>query len=102
MLLTEVSDISRFGSVKFNHDMAITSFEEKGVFTGPGWINAGVYLLKRSLIAEIPKWRPFSLEKEFFPRLSGKRLFGFCVKGDFIDIGTPESYANEDKIFSKY
>jgi D-glycero-alpha-D-manno-heptose 1-phosphate guanylyltransferase len=80
MLLTEVSDVSRFGSVKFNHDMATTSFEEKGVLTGPGWINAGVYLLKRSLIEEIPEGCPFSLEKDFFLKaLIKMHFFGFLV-----------------------
>lgn len=102
MMLTEVSDVARFGSVLFDHEMAITSFEEKGNLTGPGWINAGVYLLKRSLIAEIPEGCPFSLEREFFPNLSRKGLFGYCAKGDFIDIGTPESYATAEKFFAKH
>jgi len=33
-----------------------------------------------------------SLEKEIIPFLIGKGLYGFPVKGYFIDIGIPEDY----------
>jgi D-glycero-alpha-D-manno-heptose 1-phosphate guanylyltransferase len=102
MLLTEVDDVSRFGSVQFSNEMMITSFKEKGAQKGPGWINAGVYLLKKSLIEEIPEERFFSLEKDLFPELSGRGLFGYCTNGDFIDIGTPDSYATAESFFAKH
>ncbi|MBE9531412.1 MAG: nucleotidyltransferase family protein [Proteobacteria bacterium] len=101
--LAKVPDVSRYGGVELNNDGAITSFVEKGAeTTGAGLINAGVYLLKRSLIAEIKDGVPFSLERELFPSLinDGERLWGFPFEGEFIDIGTPESYANAESFFS--
>ena len=101
MLLVKVQNVSRFGCVTFNNEFEITSFKEKGERAGPGWINAGVYLFRRKLISDIPKGCFFSLERNFFPNLVEKGLFGFCAKGDFIDIGTPESYKKAENFFRK-
>ena len=94
MLLVHVGDVSRFGSVTIDNDSVIISFEEKGLHSGSGWINAGIYLFRKRMISEIPQDCFFSLERNFFPKLIGKGLLGFCTEGDFIDIGTPDSYNN--------
>ncbi len=99
LLLTRVTDTSRYGKVSIDKDERITSFEEKEASSGAGWINAGIYLMKKSLIASIPAGRAYSLEHELFPALTGKKLFGFCAEGRFIDIGTPESYAAAEDFF---
>ncbi len=101
ILLTRVSDTRRYGMVKVEKDETILAFEEKGVGGGPGWINAGVYFVKTSLLKSIPVGKAFSLEREFFPSLVGKGLFGYQCKGRFIDIGTPESYIRAEKFFSE-
>ena len=100
LLLTRVSDTGRYGRVKVKKDESILAFEEKGMTRGAGWINAGVYLVKKLLLTSIPPGKAFSLEREFFPSLVGKWLFGYQCKGRFIDIGTPESYATAEKFFS--
>jgi NDP-sugar pyrophosphorylase family protein len=100
-LLTSVSDTGRYGMVKVGKDESLLAFEEKGMTRGAGWINAGVYLLKKSLVRLIPPGKAFSLERELFPSLVGKGLFGYQCKGSFIDIGTPESYAASEKFFGK-
>ena len=41
----------------------------------------------------LPKKIPASLEEELFPSLIGKGLYGYRCEGEFIDIGTPESYS---------
>ncbi len=45
ILLTEIRDARRFGRVQIGDDGRVLAFEEKSARGGPGWINAGVYLL---------------------------------------------------------
>ena len=99
LLLTKVPDTARYGRVVQDEDESIVAFEEKQEGSGAGWINAGVYLIERSLIASIPIEMPYSLEREFFPPLAGTGLLGFCTEGRFIDIGTPEAYAQTEAFF---
>jgi NDP-sugar pyrophosphorylase family protein len=99
LLLVNVPDTGRYGKVIVAEDGLLLGFKEKASNSGPGWINAGIYILKKSLVASIPADRSFSLEREFFPSLVGKGLYGFCSSGTFIDIGTPESYRRAENIF---
>ena len=101
ILLARVSETGRYGMVKVGKDESILDFEEKGVAIGAGWINAGVYLLKKFLLRSFPLGKSFSLEHELFPSLVRKGLFGRQCKGRFIDIGTPESYATAEKCFGE-
>ncbi|MHB8908659.1 MAG: nucleotidyltransferase family protein [Syntrophales bacterium] len=101
LLLTFVGDTSRYGAVKINDHNHVLAFEEKGSFTGPGWINAGIYLIDRKIISEIPGRRYVSLEKEIFPSLIGKELYGFMNEGLFLDIGTPDDFAKAGGFFKQ-
>ncbi len=106
ILLTKVDDTSRYGRIETDANGAVKSFIEKssagaGSRQGPGWINAGVYLLSKAVIDSIPESRPVSLEREIFPRWIGRNMFGFKNSGgSFIDIGTPESFAAAQQLFS--
>jgi NDP-sugar pyrophosphorylase family protein len=100
MLLAEVSDASRYGRVEIDEDGSVLEFTEKGQ-AGPGLINAGVYVLQKAVVAEIPEGRPVSLERETFPSLIGNRFFGEPGSFAFMDIGTPESYAASSEFFQK-
>ncbi|HEX3148722.1 MAG TPA: sugar phosphate nucleotidyltransferase [Gemmataceae bacterium] len=95
MVLAEVPDRIRFGAVELGPDSAVIAFGEKGR-TGPGFINAGAYLLGRDVIEAIPTAQAVSLENEVFPTLVGKGLYASPVRGPFLDIGTAESYATAD------
>jgi NDP-sugar pyrophosphorylase family protein len=99
LLLTTVSNTGRYGTVKVGQDENIVAFEEKGLANGIGWISAGVYLLRKSVLRLIPTGKAFSLEWELFPSLVGKGFFGYQCKGNFMDIGTPESYSAAEKFF---
>ena len=98
--LTKVSNTARYGSVTVDTNGQITAFNEKGTRESSGWINAGIYLMKKSIIASIPADRPYSLESEFFPSLIGNKLLGFRSVGRFIDIGTPTSYMEAEEFFT--
>ncbi|MBC8185150.1 nucleotidyltransferase family protein [candidate division KSB1 bacterium] len=101
LLLTYLSDTSRYGRVKADANGLITKFEEKGEKYGSGWVNAGIYIFNRDFLKSIPSGQFFSLEQEFFPGLIDKGLYGFRCEEEFIDIGTPESYALAEDFFSK-
>jgi D-glycero-alpha-D-manno-heptose 1-phosphate guanylyltransferase len=101
LILTRVADTKRYGRVVSSLDGQILLFEEKVENGGPGWINAGLYLLRTELISNIPSGRAYSLERDFFPGLIGKGLYGYQCKGEFIDIGTPDSYRKAKAFFLK-
>jgi D-glycero-alpha-D-manno-heptose 1-phosphate guanylyltransferase len=99
MLLTMVPNAGRFGRVVAGQDGLIMHFEEKSENQDAGLINAGVYILKKQVVLSIPEGENFSLERQLFPQLMGKNLYGYLTKGSFIDIGTPESYLSAEKFF---
>lgn len=101
ILLTYVDDCSRYGSVVLDKDGKVESFIEKSGAGGPGFINAGVYLMERPLIREIPVGRVLSLEKDIFPQWMGRKFFGHASNAPvFIDIGTPQSFQHAQSLFS--
>lgn len=89
MALQAVADVTRYGSVKLNDDGRVTQFVEKSVGAGPGLINAGVYLLGEQIVRDLPAGTAISLEKDVFPRLLDRGVYGTVCTGPFIDIGIP-------------
>ena len=103
MALFEAKDATRYGSVKLDLTTCrVEEFAEKKSTTEKAWINAGVYLIEKDLLNNIPPSKVVSLEKDIFPEwVSKEQFFGFPVTdGLFIDIGTPESYGEANRIFS--
>lgn len=92
MVLKEVNDAGRFGSVRLNAKNRITFFEEKKDTSEPGLINAGIYLMKKKLFDRIEDNKVISLEKDILPGLIHKGIYGYIATGKFIDIGIPETY----------
>lgn len=101
LALLHTSQTDRFGKVKLGTNNEITGFEEKKKGSGSGFINGGIYLIKRSLISEISPEQNLSLEKEIFPKWVGRKFYGFKCQSPFIDIGTPESYNKAQHFFRK-
>jgi NDP-sugar pyrophosphorylase family protein len=99
LLLVNVPDTRRYGKVIADKDGLIMAFEEKSLSAGPGWINAGIYIIKKNLLRSIPAAMPYSLERQFFPELTTNKIFGFYAYDNFIDIGTPESYGRAQSFF---
>lgn len=99
LLLKYLSNTSQYGRIEIDNDGRVRCFKEKAAKNGPGLINAGVYVLKRSLLELIPSGSFFSLERGFLTPLVGGRLYGYRSEGDFIDIGTPKSYASANDFF---
>lgn len=102
LLCPHVQDSSRYGQVIIETETnAITSFQEKGPHKGPGYINGGIYLIKKSVFEE-PWPTVFSLEKSVFPKYIGRGLYGFFHEGFFIDIGTPTSYEKAQQLLKPF
>jgi len=90
LVLQAVADVTRYGSVALDQDGRISQFLEKGATAGPGLINAGVYLIRKQIIADLPAGAAISLERDVFPRLLNRRVYGLISTGLFIDIGIPD------------
>ena len=100
LTLAHVSDTERFGRVRYAASGRVTGFLEKQRDAGPGWINAGIYVLARSTVAEIPADRMVSLEREMLPLWTkARRCFACRQSKRFLDIGTPADYARAPAFF---
>ena len=102
VLLSRVADCRRFGRVMIEKDGKIAGFIEKDPsHAGSAWVSAGVYVIEPEVVRSIPENRKVSLESEVFPSLIGRGLYGYRGAGEFLDIGTPESYAQAREFFSR-
>ena len=80
---------ARYGSVTIEPGGRVTEFVEKGTRSGAGLINAGVYLVRKEIVAALPAGEAVSLERDVFPGLLRGKVYGLISKGLFIDIGVP-------------
>lgn len=95
--LRRVPDTSRFGAVELR-DGRIAAMNEKGR-SGPGLVNAGLYLLPVDLRRTMPMPEVFSWETDFMqPKSAALGAAGVVLDALFLDIGTPESYAEAETI----
>lgn len=99
MVLAWIEDGRRYGQVNVADDGRVLGFREKGEITAAGWINAGVYLMRKALLEQFSAPESFSLERDFFPAQLGRGFYGRGYQGRFIDIGTPESYRAAEQFF---
>jgi NDP-sugar pyrophosphorylase family protein len=96
LVLAEVENSARFGTVHTDQQGVIYSFEEKHGRAEPGWINAGVYLMRRAMLETLPQGEAISLEHGVFPAWLSGGLGGYRSDGSFLDIGTPKSFAEAE------
>jgi mannose-1-phosphate guanylyltransferase len=96
LALVEVPDPTGYGLVPLNEDGSVRDFLEK-----PGLdevddiklINAGAYIIEREVLAEVaPAGTNVSIERDVFPTLVGRGLYGCESDGYWLDIGTPSRY----------
>ncbi|MCA3359142.1 MAG: nucleotidyltransferase family protein [Roseomonas sp.] len=86
-----VADRARYGSVIVDGNRVL-GLEEKGP-SGPGLVNAGVYLARRDLPERCAMPNAFSLEAEILSKPGDLDIRAFPTEAPFLDIGTPEDYA---------
>jgi NDP-sugar pyrophosphorylase family protein len=99
--LYRVADAASRGRVERDREGRIARFVEKDAdWTGPAWVNGGLYAFAPGLWSAIPGTGAVSLEREVLPRLAAEqRLVGVEVEGEFWDIGTPEDWERAERRF---
>ncbi|HMT04697.1 MAG TPA: NDP-sugar synthase [Solirubrobacterales bacterium] len=91
--LYRVEDSSSYGLVDIDERGRVLRFSEKDPDrTGSGLINAGTYVLERDAVAEMPEGREVSIEREFFPSITGRGLCARELEGYWMDFGTQDRY----------
>ena len=94
IVLRQVPDTSRYGSVSVDDHGRIVQFTEKTNATGAGLINGGIYLINKQLFQKFTFPSKFSLEKDLMEKYyTQESFYGMPSDGYFIDIGIPEDYA---------
>lgn len=95
----EVSSVDDYGSLELTDDGRVVRFLEKGS-EGSGWINAGVYALRRRFIAEQIPMAPCSLERDVLPdQAAAGEIWSHQTHGFFHDIGTPDRLMRAQHLF---
>ena len=96
-----VPDATRFGTLDLSPDGHVLAFREKSAVRGPAHVNAGIYLLPRSLLETSPSDRPVSLETECLPRwASSGLLLSHPVPPPLLDMGTPDGLAEMERFLT--
>lgn len=102
----EPADVVNFGVVRPGGEAApdgaipIAEFVEKPKDPAQApsrLINAGAYVLDRSVLGLIPKGRLVSLEKEIFPQLLAQGFWGLPFNGTWVDVGEPRRLAEASR-----
>lgn len=94
--LTPVEDPTRFGVIETDSKLRITRFIEKPrheqVTTNN--INAGVYIVEKEVLEQIPRGKRTMFEHDVFPALlsAGEPLYAYPTDAYWIDIGTLQNY----------
>ena len=101
--LTQVEDPSVFGVVPIDDNGAVIAFVEKppSEEAPTDWINAGLYVLERSVFDLIPAGERVSIERSTFPQLvANKTLYAVQDPAYWLDAGTPATLlqANLDAV----
>jgi mannose-1-phosphate guanylyltransferase len=94
LALVPVADPSAYGLVHLQEDRSVRDFVEKPSSDqiDTNLISAGAYVLERDILELVPADRNVSIEREVWPLLIGKGLYGFPSESYWLDIGTPERY----------
>ena len=90
--LYPVEDSAAYGLVDCDEAGSVLSFAEKTGEAVPGEVNAGAYVLERSVLELVPPGQNVSIETEVFPKLVGEGLCALRLDGYWMDIGIPERY----------
>jgi NDP-sugar pyrophosphorylase family protein len=94
MLIVPADGRNDCGSVLIEGTGKIASFEEKRDQFHAPYVNAGIYIMSRQLLSEIPDGLQISLEQQLLPQWlqHGRNVKGFVALAECVDIGTPERY----------
>jgi NDP-sugar pyrophosphorylase family protein len=100
MIVVPSGDREDCGNVNVDSDGNVVRFGEKTPLQGSRYINAGIYMLPRRIVQQIPTGSQISLEKELIPRWldEGVVVRAYCHQGRCLDIGTPDRYSSAKEV----
>ena len=91
--VTQVEDPSKYGVVVSSSSGRIERFVEKPSVFISDRINAGLYILNKSVIDRIDSGVFRMIETDVFPRIAADgKLFSFNLQGYWADIGQPRDF----------
>ncbi len=96
IVMARVMNPVGYGLVETDADGRVLRFTEKPPeddVTGDT-INAGIYILERSVLDRIPAEDAQSFEREVFPAMvqEGARVYAYLTHGYWQDVGSPQKY----------
>jgi NDP-sugar pyrophosphorylase family protein len=96
IVTARVMNPSGYGLVEAGPDGRVARFLEKppeDEITGDT-INAGIYILERSVLSRISTEGPQSFERDIFPSMlaGGRRIYTYLTRAYWQDIGSPQKY----------
>jgi len=103
VLCATVQSTARYGRLDLDAAGRVARFREKDpADAGPGSINAGLYLFSQAWLKDFGRTEGPSLERDVFAAAPAG-TFTAIPAGDvaFVDIGTPESYAEAEAILGR-
>jgi len=99
--LVKRNKASDWGWVLLNKSGKVRAFIEKPKEDKSGWVSGGYYVFNPKIIQYIKEGVKYSIEKQLFPILvKEKKLQGYPLSEDFMEIGKPENYEKVKEYFS--
>ena len=90
----------RYGTVERSADGRVLAFREKENETAE-WVNAGVYLLRKSLLVSLPRGLALSIENDLFPEWASRGDLMSCPGAPpVLDMGTVEGLIEMERFLA--
>lgn len=95
-------DPDRFGMLEFDSNNRITRFYEKSSGIDEGYINGGVYVVRKDYLLHFGLPEKFSFEKDFLQKYyQTEKFYGLRCFSYFRDIGIPVDYQKAHDEFKR-
>jgi len=94
-------DAQDYGTIALADDGRITAFREKDTERTTGFVSVGLYCFEDRAFDLMPPQESFSVETDYFPTILDHPVYGFRHPGTFLDIGTPQRFAEAQAFFRK-
>ena len=95
-------DPSRFGLLEFDNNNRITHFYEKSEGPEEGYINGGLYVVRKDYLLRFGLPEKFSFEKDFLQKYyQTEAFYGMRCFSYFRDIGIPGDYEKANDEFKR-
>ena len=103
LILKEMQNVERYGTVTIDYNGKVTGFSEKGSSKGKGFINGGVYYINKAFFESFDFPEKFSFEKDFLEKYFINYDFhGMVCNQYFLDIGIPGDFKKAQDDFTEF